>query len=62
MIQPSAIKSTLRVEANELLSYFSERPTIIISASELNELLYRDVMEAVGDPDTCDTIDIEVDQ
>lgn len=55
----SSIKSTLQVENNELLSYFSERPTIVISASEVNDLLYRDVMAAVGEGD-CETVEIEV--
>lgn len=59
MFQSSALKSTLQVENNELLSYFSERPTIIISASEVNDLLYQDVMAAVGEGD-CDTVEIEV--
>ena len=61
MIQPSDIKSTLQVEHNELLSYFSERPTIIVPASEVNDLLYRDVMAAVGEGD-CEDVEIEVAQ
>jgi hypothetical protein len=53
------IKSTLRVDHTELLSFLSERPTIVVPPSEINDLLYQDVMAAVGEGD-CDTIEVEV--
>lgn len=57
MFNQQSIRSTLQVDHNELQAFHHERPTMRISSAELSELLFQDVMAAVGGDDIDEAIE-----